>query len=359
MENIQEPNKDFIFENLTLTPPFKSSEGHNFIKYIIKTKSSAILSKSEIPLYIQTPKCSIKQKIIKTKKNMFCDLIFTIENTEFLQWIENLESFSQTKLFENRQNWFETQLEKSDIENSFSSSLKIYKSGKNYILRVNISNVLGTPHLKIFNENRELVDLENITEEDRIISILEFRGIKCSPRGFQIEIEAKQFLVLSPVNIFDNCILLGTNNYSERLHNNIEENNIETSHGTTMNEELENDSLDNLETPSEPESEHIQEDQIETILEEPIEIIDIQEETLEDNDIIPIELSLDDKNQDEEPMIIRKRNDVYYEMYREALRKARTAKDLALSSFLEANRIKNVYMLEDESEENDSFFDEE
>ena len=34
-------------------------------------------------------------------------------------------------------------------------------------------------------------------------------------------------------------------------------------------------------------------------------------------------------------------------MYKEAKRKAKVARDLALSSYLEAKRIKNVYMLED------------
>ena len=40
-------------------------------------------------------------------------------------------------------------------------------------------------------------------------------------------------------------------------------------------------------------------------------------------------------------------------MYREALRKAKLAKDLALSSYLEATRIKNLYMLNDLNEESD------
>jgi hypothetical protein len=34
-------------------------------------------------------------------------------------------------------------------------------------------------------------------------------------------------------------------------------------------------------------------------------------------------------------------------MYREARRKAKVARDLALSSYLEAKRIKNTYMLDD------------
>ena len=48
-----------------------------------------------------------------------------------------------------------------------------------------------------------------------------------------------------------------------------------------------------------------------------------------------------------EVVSIKKPNTIYYEMYKEALKKAKMAKDLALTSYLEAKRIKNQYMLED------------
>ena len=62
----------------------------------------------------------------------------------------------------------------------------------------------------------------------------------------------------------------------------------------------------------------------------------------------------------EDSFVLKKRNDVYYEMYREAMRKAKMAKEMAVSSYLEAKRIKNIYMLEDLSdEESDEDEDEE
>jgi hypothetical protein len=57
---------------------------------------------------------------------------------------------------------------------------------------------------------------------------------------------------------------------------------------------------------------------------------------------------------DQENVVIKKSNDVYYEMYREACRKAKIARDLALSSYLEAKRIKNTYMLEDLTDSDES-----
>ena len=57
----------------------------------------------------------------------------------------------------------------------------------------------------------------------------------------------------------------------------------------------------------------------------------------------------------EESLVLKKRNDVYYEMYRDALSKAKMAKEMAITNYLEAKRIKNLYMLEDLSDnESDS-----
>jgi hypothetical protein len=65
-----------------------------------------------------------------------------------------------------------------------------------------------------------------------------------------------------------------------------------------------------------------------------------------------VDLSLE-KIEETEPVFLKKRNDVYYEMYREALRKARLAKEMALSNYLEAKRIKNTYMLDELNDDSD------
>ena len=44
-------------------------------------------------------------------------------------------------------------------------------------------------------------------------------------------------------------------------------------------------------------------------------------------------------------------------MYREALKKAKVAKELALTNYLEAKRIKNTYMLTDLNDDDDSDMD--
>ena len=68
-----------------------------------------------------------------------------------------------------------------------------------------------------------------------------------------------------------------------------------------------------------------------------------------DNNLVEIDI----KPTDEDTVFLKERNDVYYNMYREALQKAKTAKNLALTNYLEAKRIKNTYMLTDLSDDSD------
>ena len=61
-----------------------------------------------------------------------------------------------------------------------------------------------------------------------------------------------------------------------------------------------------------------------------------------------------------ETITLKKPNQVYYEIYKEARKKAKLAKKEAILAFLEAKNIKKTYMLEnidDSDSDNDSTFD--
>ena len=106
---IHEITDKFDFEKLSLCKPVSNSSGSFFMKYSIDEK----------PLYIKPPKCSIKQNMNKQGKK-YCDLIFQPENDAFIRWMDNLETRSHQLLFDHRQEWFKTDLEKDDIEHSFT-----------------------------------------------------------------------------------------------------------------------------------------------------------------------------------------------------------------------------------------------
>jgi hypothetical protein len=81
-----------------------------------------------------------------------------------------------------------------------------------------------------------------------------------------------------------------------------------------------------------------------------------QEPTENKYELEPFEIDLDDTNiKAEDTVYLKDKTEVYYEMYKTARKKAKLAKSLALSSFMEARRIKNMYMLDDleDSDEDD------
>jgi len=205
MEQIHDTNDFFDFKQLTMISPKAVNGGSYFIR---------CFAPKQTPLYIQSPKCKTKQGFIKSgKKLYYTDLVFTHEDESFLKWFEQFEEYCQKILFDNKEKWFDSDLDIHDIETSFSSSLKPYKSGKFYLLRSNLPYRLGKCSLKIYNEQEEDVDPESINENTNIMTILEIQGIKCSSRSFHIEIEVKQMMVLNPINIFEKCVIYRKKDY--------------------------------------------------------------------------------------------------------------------------------------------------
>ena len=337
MDNIHEPTRDFPFAQLSIISPTSVSGGAHFSKLLMNKQ----------PLYIQTPKCKTKQGIVKSGKKLYSDLVFTHEDEEFIHWLETLENTVRKMIYDNRTKWFDVELSEEDIENYFTPTIKLFKSGKMYLVRVNAnsktSGSITVSNMKIYDENEQAVDMETIDDKTSMITIVEVQGVKCSTKSFQIELELKQIMVLKPVDLFQKCIIKTVNHSTESIDN-LGIVAKEPDIATTL---LEPTSKEDSNT--EPLEETVKE-------EEPI-ILSIEEETLEEEEKDPVikilgddvsEVNLDFDNLEESDTFhLKEKTEVYYEMYREARRKAKLAKSLALSSFMEARRIKNLYMLDD------------
>jgi hypothetical protein len=261
--------------------------------------------------------------------------MFSQDNEEFIQWLEELEKYVCNYIYSNREKWFDSDMEKHDIENYFTPPLKLYKSGKFYLVRVNAPHGLTQTSLTIYNESEEKVEPDSIEENSNVITILEVQGVKCSSRSFQLEFEMKQMMLLNPTNIFDKCIL---------------------GESVKKTKDLSEESEEPLETSTE--SEEIQEKGTEETLdsspkEEEAVVETVESTNEEENILFEFDLNLD-KVLDPEPLQIKPRTDVYYEMYKEAKRKARMARNLALSAYMEAKQIKDTYKLEDVTDSDDS-----
>jgi hypothetical protein len=389
MENIIEPNDTFDFSKLSLAHPVGVQGGAYFTKIEFNKK----------PLYIQTSKIQTKQGFVKSGKKYYCDLMFDKNSEQLIHWFENLEEKCQKLIFEKKDVWFENSLEESDIESAFNSTIRIYKSGKFYLVRTNIKNNHNNlPSITIYNEQELQLTIEDITPETNLISILEIQGIKFTSRNFQIEIELKQVMVLNNEPLFDNCLIKP----NKRL---VEEPTIPVVKSTI--EHLEKDEpkqdilTENILSPIDIDitSEQNLKDitvgleefsldtsiiddisenntsEIEVITNEPTNIIEEKEEKDEQNISLEIEDlndNIEENNDDDlkemdsfdlslenlEKMELKKPNQVYFELYKEARRKAKQAKKSAILAYLEAKNIKKTYMLENLNDSDSDFDDE-
>jgi len=312
--------------------------------------------------------------------------MFDNNDTVFINWIENLEAKCQDLIFSKGQSWFETKLEKDDIETAFTSPFKIFKSGKYYLLRVNVKQ-----NIRLYDENDQTINIEDITHDKTIISILEIQGIKFTSRNFQIEIELKQSMVVSPDPFLDTCFIKKPHKKQNVKEDDIDYENTDINlvksenHLKTFINETAQDlalakntlSLDktnnnnnnnnikpepiNLEISFENQTQNNNEKDLE--LEEANIVLDVEEiitepelEEIDDPNILKeFDLSSTLEN-NLESITLKKPNQVYYEIYQKARDKAKEAKKNALVAYLEMKNIKKTYMLDD-IDDSDSEFD--
>jgi hypothetical protein len=384
MDNIIEPNETFDFSKISLANPISIQGNAYFTKILNNNK----------PFYIQSPKSLTRQGFIKNGKKIYCDLMFNNNDEVFIHWIENLEERCQKLIFEKSEDWFQGSLDLNDIEGAFNSLIKVYKSGKNYLIKTNVkvNTLTGAPLIKIYNESETVLSLEDINSETNIISLIEILGIKFTSRNFQIELELKQVMVLNTDYIFESCLIKKKQNILESSNTNTNTNNIivETnkknnglgevsfeindknennniSENNLINNISENISLDNSEKDNDTQISDILEN-IENEKKELIKKEDNNDDNNADKENLDINLDIEDLNliseleeskelkeydltekitNDLETIQLKKPNQVYYEIYREAKNKAKIAKQAAIMAYLEAKNIKKTYLLED------------
>ena len=376
MDNIIEPTMDYDFSKLYLGPPSTLTGGSYFTK---------LMHGTNLPLYIQTPKCLTKQGFVKNGKKIYVDLMFDNNDTVFIHWMENLETRCQELLLQKSNVWFEGKLEKDDVETAFTTVFKIFKSGKYYLMRANVRQTI-----KIYNEMNEIVPLENVDINNTIISILEIQGIKFTSRNFQIEIEVKQSVVVSPDPFLDKCFVkipktnqsyieesrptstststsipipeinteapkieleldIKMDNNNNNNNNNVETDILDEFIKETANELSSTLMLGNTEVVK------VDDEKPEVKTENQVDIdidnlvIDL-EENKNDASLKEVELTIDNSL---EEITLKKPIDVYQEIYQKAREKAKETKKIALEAYLELKNIKRKYMIDDDEEDSD------
>ena len=195
MTNIIIPNiNTFDFDLLRLLPATGIQGGAYFTKFEYNNN----------PLYIQTCKTFTKQGLVKSGKRYYCDLMFDTTNEDIITWFEEFENKCYDLMYEKKDRWFQGSISREDIENTFTPTLRVYKSGKFHLVRTNVkTNSSNELEFKIYDEEQKHLGKESFTNQSKIISILEISGIKFTQQKFQIEIVLKQCMIINDEIMFE------------------------------------------------------------------------------------------------------------------------------------------------------------
>ena len=409
--DIYKPSKDFDFNLFGLENPQPVQGGSYFTR---------VVDNNDKPLFIQLPKCTTKQGVVKTNRGLYCDLMYSKNQCDdLIEWVLALEKYLQDKINDKKNLWFTTEITEDDIESMTTPIYRLYKSGKNLLIRTNLDVDKSTNMGKcmVYNENEIKLSVDNITNTVNIIPLIKIEGIKFTSKSFDIEIKLVQSMVLNKEpEIMQTCMI------KREVKNNTEENLLDSSDGEKIktlesevvsNIQYEMKETNNTEIDSEKSTQELnnQEQSIEASdsKEQSIEASDSKEQSIEASDskeqtnerqsvetrdnkepsneeqyvnetikekenenILDYEKN-DDLEQSsidleeitinpdgEDSISIKNPKEIYEEIYRVARIKAKKMRAASIEAFLEAKRIKSQYVLDDiEDSDSEDYTDDE
>lgn len=276
-------------------------------------------------MYIRVNNCSTKNKVIEGKKS-YVDIMFTIHESEYIDYLHQIETRIKEILSEKSGDWF-SNINPDDIEHFFNSCMKIYKTHNN-VLRSYVGQRESLQACSVFDEHNVQVSYDSIQEGTKIACILHIKGLRFTSNSFQLDIDNKQILLLPEKNDFDTCLL-----------------NLKEQEAEAKATEAPKESLEAEEVESKTEE-----------AEEPVDNKEDLDATIREYDIGMDELSKEDT------ISLRDPKEVYREMYRIAKKKARDTRKMAIQAYLDVREIQSNYSLSDEDddeEEEEELYDNE
>lgn len=368
---IYKTTDEFDYTNLTLEQPKRVQGGvyYSPIKY------------NNDDLYINLPRCNAKNGITTYGKRSLCELLFANNNTSIPNIFNELERKIKDILFEKSSEWFQNKIDLEDIDYFFNSPLRTYKDN-HYLLRCFVSKTqTNTNDIQIFDENEHKRHENDVFNKD-VLSIIQIKAIRFTTNSFHLELQLKQLMILNN-NVFSNCLIKKTTE-TDNILDTLEDKetseddiytNIKSEEDLVNNQHKENNNLKEFNTEICTVSNEVKSaiDDIQANKQtdlEKIEEINIDNNSLmtetEDIAVKRIHKNADSLEEftikmpdieNEEPMQLKKPNEVYYEIYKEARKKAKLAKRAAMIAYLEARNIKNTYMLDNLNDSSDEEID--
>lgn len=187
---------ELTLSNLKLHSPIPIQGG----SYLAK------ITLNDNPILFQLPKCSTKKGIISSGKRFYCDLLFKYDDSNVIDFIEELETVVRDKILEKNELWFQDPPSLEDIEYNWNESIKQTK--QQFYLRTYIGNTKNIKStISVYNSNQEQISIDDVNASSNIITIVELTGLKFSSNSFHINYCLRQVMVLEEKPIFNKCLI--------------------------------------------------------------------------------------------------------------------------------------------------------
>jgi len=209
----------------------------------------AKITLNDNPILFQLPKCSTKKGIISSGKRFYCDLLFKYDDSNVIDFIEELETVVRDKILEKNELWFQDPPSLEDIEYNWNESIKQTK--QQFYLRTYIGNTKNIKStISVYNSNQEQISLDDVNASSNIITIVELTGLKFSSNSFHMNYCLRQVMVLEEKPIFNKCLInFSSKKGSIKQHTQEQpsqvENNDNTTNEISTKENLEDTTLTN------------------------------------------------------------------------------------------------------------------
>lgn len=349
---------------------------------------------NDMSFKVQLPECGTKQGIVSTGSRTYIDLVFdcSMDNAyllEFEDFVSQLQSKCAREIYNNRSEWLATDLEDADEDHSIETFEEMFypvtraiNRGANKVLRVDIgrssrgTNAALPPETscEVYDKNGEERPLTSIHRNSRLIPLVEFSELIISSTSINLVVELKECLLLdksSPITKKERSIML------ENPYNVSEQENRQTKEES---EEQKTNSIEPLQT-NVTENERGYEN-----FSAEVEADGSDKETHksyngENEELVEVEINVDDEDEQndpqeneeglteindleviaDEPLTLKEPNEVYREIYKAAIAKAKRLRQVALDAYLDAKKIKARFMLDniDDSEDEEDMEDSE
>jgi len=201
----------------------------------------------------------------------------------------------------------------------------------------------------VFNQRQEAVPYSEVTVDSKVIPLIKVDCIRFSARSFAIELTLPQLMVLeSPAGARGCMIRAGEDPEpsKESILLDVNETVLEPIQASVQIEDAQQLHVHEPVKEEEPEPSRAEEPHEPVHAHEPVEVRPPMPEGV-------TAVALDDIEPSDEAVELRKPNEVYRQIYDAALAKAKLAKKTAVEAYLEARRIRHMYLLDDLEQSDD------